>query len=268
MTDNKIRCALVYRLDANVGSSGGDEESGGIAMSDLGGTGVTLLAKYDHASEYETHRDSETLYGGRDKSYADAVGMVVGNDPPGAASEPGTLGGFRVVQSEVHQVVYGSDSDGLCLAVVTGLQYPTRTAIQMLCELHGAFSEQFGLQSKSATTDSLTRKSKSLLKSTCAKYDDLSSVDKASSLVDKVDAVKVQMQDNISAMLENTEKAESLAERSDQLNEQAAVFKKKSGVLRKEMWRKDLKMKIILVLLVGGILAAILVPLIMRMQGK
>lgn len=239
-------------------------------MSDLGGTGVTLLAKYDHASEYETHKgsDSGTLYGGRDKSYADAVGMVIGNDPPGAASEPGTLGGFKVVQSEVHQVVYGSDTEGLCLAVITGLQYPSRVAIQMLTELYGQFSEQFGLQAKSATTNSLTKKSKPLLSSCCKKYDDLSNVDKASSLIGKVDAVKVQMQDNISAMLKNTEQAESLAERSDQLNEQAAVFKKKSGDLKKQMRCKNLKMTVILVLLVGGILAVILVPLILRAKGK
>mmetsp|Transcript_10700 Transcript_10700/g.21643 ORF Transcript_10700/g.21643 Transcript_10700/m.21643 type:complete len:104 (+) Transcript_10700:957-1268(+) len=102
----------------------------------------------------------------------------------------------------------------------------------------------------------------------CKKYDDLSKVDKASSIIGKVDEVKVQMQDNISAMLKNTEQAESLAERSDQLNEQASVFKKKSTDLRKQMRCKNLKMTIILVLLVGGVLAIILVPLIMRAKNK
>mmetsp|Transcript_10700 Transcript_10700/g.21644 ORF Transcript_10700/g.21644 Transcript_10700/m.21644 type:complete len:101 (+) Transcript_10700:156-458(+) len=99
MADNRLRCALVYRLEA------GDE------------TSVCMLAKYDHASQYETTPgagNEGSLYGGRDKSYADAVGMVIGNDPPGATAEAGTLGGFKVCQSEVHQVVYGSDSDGLC----------------------------------------------------------------------------------------------------------------------------------------------------------
>ena len=50
----------------------------------------------------------------------------------------------------------------------------------------------------------------------------------------KVEGVKVQMQDNITAMLQNDELAESLAERSNQLNEQANVFQKKSKDLRKE----------------------------------
>jgi len=102
----------------------------------------------------------------------------------------------------------------------------------------------------------------------CKKYDDLSKVDKTSALIGKVDEVKVQMQDNISAMLKNTEQAESLAERSDQLNEQASVFKKKSTDLRKQMRCKNLKMTIILTVLVAGVLTIILVPLIMKARNK
>lgn len=150
------------------------------------------------------------------------------------------------------------------LAVVTGLKYPSRTAIQMLNDLYSPYSQQFGLQAKSATTNSLTKKSKTLLMEFCKKYDDSSKVDKASSLNAKVDEVKVQMQDNIAAMLKNTEQAESLAERSNQLNEQANVFQKKSKDLRKQMRCKNIKMTIILVSLVVGVLVIILVPLIIR----
>lgn len=98
MADNKLRCALVYRI-----------ESGGKVNA-------VLLAKYDHAGQYETHggADETTLYGGRDKSYAEAVAGVIGNDPPGGLSDSGTLGGFKVVQSDQHQVVYGADKDALC----------------------------------------------------------------------------------------------------------------------------------------------------------
>jgi hypothetical protein len=95
MADQKLRCALVYRLEA----------------------GNTInLAKYDHASQYETHggSDEAALYGGKDKSYAEAVAKVISNDPPSGLSEAGTIGGFKVVQSDQHQVVYGADSDGIC----------------------------------------------------------------------------------------------------------------------------------------------------------
>jgi len=96
MSDSKLRCLLAYRLGAE----------------------PVVVAKYDYASQYETHAgssgDAGTLYGGRDKNYADAVALVIGNDPPGQVKESNKIGGFKVVQSEVHQVVYGADSDGIC----------------------------------------------------------------------------------------------------------------------------------------------------------
>jgi hypothetical protein len=102
--DKKLRCALVYRLG---------EGSGATAAAPV------VLAKYDHASQYESHggaggADETTLYGGRDQSYVQAVSAVITNDPPGGLSESGTIGGFKVVQSDQHQVVYGADADGIC----------------------------------------------------------------------------------------------------------------------------------------------------------
>ncbi len=95
MSDNKLRCALVYRLE--------------------GGGNALCVAKYDHAGQYETHGGADSsLYGGRDKSYAEAVAGVISNDPPSGLSQSGALGGFKVVQSDQHQVVYGADTDGLC----------------------------------------------------------------------------------------------------------------------------------------------------------
>jgi Synaptobrevin len=76
--------------------------------------------------------------------------------------------------------------------------------------------------------------------------------------------VKNQMQENIAGMLKNTEKAESLADKSNQLNEQASVFKKRSGDLKNQMRWKNLKMTLILGGLVLGIILIIVVPLVMK----
>ena len=98
MSDTKLRCALAYRLEGN-------------------GPPV-MLAKYDHAGQYESHggasQDETTLYGGKDKAYAEAVARVIENDPPSGLAEAGSIGGFKVVQSDQHQVVYGADADGVC----------------------------------------------------------------------------------------------------------------------------------------------------------
>lgn len=100
MSDDKIRCVLVYRLDSSIGST----------------PGVTCLAKYDFISDYEAHDGAVTegaLYAGRG-NYGDAVSMVIKSDPPGSGAEVGTIGGFKNVQSDQHQVIYGGDSSGLC----------------------------------------------------------------------------------------------------------------------------------------------------------
>lgn len=252
MSDNKLRCALVYRI-----------ESGGNAV---------CVAKYDHAGQYETHGGADSsLYGGRDKSYADAVGGVISNDPPTGLSQSSTLGGFKVVQSDQHQIVYGADADGLCCATITGTQYPSRVAIAMLQDVYGDFSSKYADAAKTAAENSLSKKAKSTLQDVCKKYEDPSSVDKTQKILGQVDAVKGQMQDNIASMLKNTEKAEDMAAKSEQLNEQASVFKKRSTDLKKQMQWKNLKMTLILGGLVAVIVLAITVPLIMkakRLAGK
>ena len=93
MSDTKLRCAVIFRIDPN---------------------NTQLLAKYDHAAQYESHGGTSDLYGGRDTNYAEAVSAVISNDPPGGLAEAGSLGGFKVVQSDQHQVVYGADADRLC----------------------------------------------------------------------------------------------------------------------------------------------------------
>lgn len=254
MADDKLRSALAYRVKAELGSS----------------ASTVLLANYDFMSDYEAHEGAlteGTLYDGRGKGYSDAVGLVISKDPPSFGGQVETIGGFKVIQSDTHQVVYGGDSDGLCLAVVTGLRYPSRVATQMLTELYSEYKQSHGEESKTAEAKTLSKQSKPLLSKYCRKYAVPQSVDKASQLVQKVDAVKSHMQDNIASMLNNMEKTETISDQADQLNEQATVFKKKGNDLRKQMRCKNLKMTIILAALVIGILLVIIVPLIQK-AGK
>ena len=101
MADSKLRAVLVYRLDTS---------------SDGTSTSSTMLAKYDYAGDYEAHGGSanEALYGARDGNYAEAVSMMISKNLPGALSDPSNIGGFKSIQSETHQVVYGADSSGVC----------------------------------------------------------------------------------------------------------------------------------------------------------
>lgn len=134
----------------------------------------------------------------------------------------------------------------------------------MLQELYKDFSEKYGDAAKTAAENSLSKKSKVVLQEACKKYEDSSGVDKTSKILGQVDAVKGQMQDNIASMLKNTEKAEDMAAKSEQLNEQASVFKKRSTDLKKQMQWKNLKMTLILAGVVLIVVAVIVGPLIAR----
>lgn len=90
MADNKLRCVVVLRLESS---------------------GSTMIAKYDHAGKTETSSGSK-LYGDRDKDFATAIQEAVAKDPPGSGGNG--FGGFKVVQSDIHQLVYGSDESGIC----------------------------------------------------------------------------------------------------------------------------------------------------------
>lgn len=134
----------------------------------------------------------------------------------------------------------------------------------MLQELYTGFTGKFGADAKTAAENSLSKKAKSVLQEVCKKYEDPSSVDKTSKILGQVDAVKGQMQDNIASMLKNTEKAEDMAVKSEQLNEQASVFKKRSTDLKKQMQWKNLKMTLILGGVILLVVLVVVVPLVVR----
>jgi hypothetical protein len=134
----------------------------------------------------------------------------------------------------------------------------------MLQDMYTEFTSKYGDAAKTAAESSLSKKAKSILQDVCKKYEDPSSVDKTQKILGQVDAVKGQMQGNIASMLKNTEKAEDMAAKSEQLNEQASVFKKRSTDLKKQMQWKNLKMTLILGGIILVIVLAITVPLIVK----
>jgi len=95
-SDNKLRCAVIYRLEGD-------------------GPTAVPLAQLDYAKDVETHdSEKEGLYGGKKADFAKAVARVISRDPPSGLSKGVKVGGFKVVQSDEHQVVYGADLEGFC----------------------------------------------------------------------------------------------------------------------------------------------------------
>ena len=101
------------------------------------------------------------------------------------------------------------------------------------------------------------------------RYGNPAAGDSLASVQEKVDIVKVQMQQNIQQMLLNTEQMEKINASAEQLNEQSLEFKSSTNALKNKMFWKMWKMR----LLIGGaiilVLLAIIIPVaIMAEKAK
>jgi len=151
----------------------------------------------------------------------------------------------------------GSESDptGLLIYVVgADKDYPIRVASQCHEELSRTFMAKAGKSWESAKEGGLNGSCEKLLSTVIQKYDDLATVSPAHAVQGKIDNVTNQMSANIKGALANTEKLEDMEAQTEALRNSAGIFKNNAHVLRKKMWWKDLKMR----LLIAGIAIAII----------
>lgn len=93
-------------------------------------------------------------------------------------------------------------------------------------------------------------------------YDDRTKVDKLSEVMNQVDGVKTVMHNNIQVVLSNTEKMEVVEQKTNDLNEQAKVFRNTGRKLRKAMWWKNMR-----VTLAIGALCVLVILVILAVSG-
>jgi heme/copper-type cytochrome/quinol oxidase subunit 2 len=86
----------------------------------------------------------------------------------------------------------------------------------------------------------------------------LNEVDKLASVNKKVEIVKLVMQENVDLALQNCVKMETIDLATEELQQQAGVFKKNANKLKKKIWFKNMKMWFIIAFIVAFILAIII----------
>ncbi|XP_033763168.1 vesicle-associated membrane protein 4-like [Pecten maximus] len=87
-------------------------------------------------------------------------------------------------------------------------------------------------------------------------------------LQNQVDDVVGIMKDNMGRVIDRGDRLEDLQDKSDSLASNSDLFRSRSRDLRKSMWWKNCKMKIILALVIVVILAVIIIPIIMSHTGN
>jgi hypothetical protein len=173
------------------------------------------------------------------------------------AIRPGTHGSLNAVGGGNTSWRITADEQGLFYVVVVASNYPRRVAVQFLEDLQQQFNTKAGAKAMSARENGLTSSTKTLVSKLCAKYDHVQEIDALSAVQAKVDDVKLVMQENVDQALANCVKLENIETRAEELQQQAGVFKKNAKDLRKKMWWKNCKTKLVLVFIFVIICTAI-----------
>jgi len=108
---------------------------------------------------------------------------------------------YSVSGDHSNAIHYTLDKQGRIYVIVTVKKYSARLAFSALDELKSEFSSDFGPKVPSATEESLSKVSKDVLKEIAEKYTDPASLDKLIAVQEKINVVKVVMNENIKQVL-------------------------------------------------------------------
>ncbi|KAI8823169.1 synaptobrevin [Fimicolochytrium jonesii] len=86
---------------------------------------------------------------------------------------------------------------------------------------------------------------------------------KTGQVQNQVDEVVGIMQDNINKVMQRGEQLDTLQNKTDDLQNSSLQFKRGANRVRKQMWWKDMKMKLI----IGGVIAAIIIIIVVTVVG-
>lgn len=150
--------------------------------------------------------------------------------------QAGTLYHFTSGTSAWHLVA----DEQFVYVAITALDYPQRYAQALIEELRAAPAQ-----------------CKSLHQKLLAKYDDVAQLGRT---VEKVESVKMMMQDNIEIALSNCVSLDAIDRQSDDLRTQASVFKTRAKKLRNMMWWKRCKTRLVAAAGIFLVLVIVIVP--------
>mmetsp|Transcript_11974 Transcript_11974/g.15004 ORF Transcript_11974/g.15004 Transcript_11974/m.15004 type:complete len:168 (-) Transcript_11974:263-766(-) len=156
----------------------------------------------------------------------------------------------------------------LVYVCVTSPSYPVRHAHALLEELGRTFVAKCGDKAATARDGSLSSECKGLFKKLCIKYDDVGQLDVLNRTMEKVEGVKLIMQENIEIALKNCVSLEAIDKQAEDLQAQAGVFKTRAKTLRSKMWWKLCKMRLLVALVIICVLIAIIVPIVVMTESS
>lgn len=155
------------------------------------------------------------------------------------------------------------------IAVITAPEYPRRSAFKLLDEIRVQVEAHIPREGVTgATKEGEYKHQMPFLKESCVKFEDLAEVDKLTAVGAQVDEVKAVMEGNINKMLDNAETVNAVEDKSEQLRAGAQQFQRRSDHVKRMMWWRLVKLKLIFGTLIMCILGYILIPIIVDATEK
>eukprot|EP00744_Colponema_vietnamica_P000006 GILI01000015.1.p2 GENE.GILI01000015.1~~GILI01000015.1.p2 ORF type:complete len:262 (+),score=78.78 GILI01000015.1:85-786(+) len=170
--------------------------------------------------------------------------------------------------SELGTLFFLIDKNECVFATVVNASYPERQAFAMIEEMINKVTTSYEREVLNAPVNGLAGKAKKMLKELATKYDDLTQIDKMHQVMSRVDNVKDIMQDNVKKILQTHENLETLEGKTDQLRVHASQFQSNATELKRQMYWKALKMKLLIAAIVIIVFLCIFVPIIVSHTNK
>ncbi|KAJ1456104.1 synaptobrevin-domain-containing protein [Pelagophyceae sp. CCMP2097] len=169
---------------------------------------------------------------------AAAVTALLASEAQMSQVQPGKHYTFASGEQAWHLIL----QNDLHLIAITAADYPVRHASALLDELKTAFLGRVGDKARNSKAGKLSADCQALFLKLCAKYDDRANFDNLGRAAQKVDGVKLIMQDNIEMALQSCVSLEAIDRQADDLQTQAGMFKTRAKTLRSQMWWKKCRM--------------------------
>ena len=152
------------------------------------------------------------------------------------------------------------------IAVVTASAYPRKLAFDLLDEVRRDVTRASITASdvRDAEKPGCFARSLPSLREICARYGEAAEADKVARVGAQVHEVQAMMEGNINRMLDNQETVGAVEDKSEALREGASQFNRRSEHVRRIMWWRLMKLKMIFAALATCVLGYILVPIIVQ----
>ncbi|GMF33758.1 unnamed protein product [Phytophthora lilii] len=199
-------------------------------------TDKVIVACYMHSSDGKSARGGEAEM----NVFKEMLGKVI--RAPTWKTQV-TPNGRHSLECDPNKFHFTMNNDELVFAAITAKDYPIRLAFQLISTVQQEVVPKFG--SKALTCREVRRPGPSVV-----------------DVMHQVDGVKTVMHNNIQVVLSNTEKMEVVEQKTNDLNEQAKVFRNTGRKLRRQMWWKDVKLTILL-----SVCAVLVILIILAVLG-